>query len=75
MGSDGRPDKRLVKRAAKQTLAMAKDPTRIPVTLSLNKEGYDRMKVICSERNYAVSRVIDDLVVAFIAEYDDSSVA
>jgi hypothetical protein len=62
------PTKNTLRKAAKRAVdvAMSKDPSRGPVTLSLRREGYKRLRDLCRDQGWSVSRVLDDLVEAFL---------
>jgi hypothetical protein len=64
------PKTNTVRKAAKRAvdLAMSKDPTRTPVTVSLRRKGYQRLKNLCREQGWTVSKVLDDVIEAFLEE-------
>lgn len=66
------PKANTVRKAAKRAVdvAMNKDPTRTPVTVSLRREGYLQLKGLCQTEGWTVSKVIDDLIEAFLEEAD-----
>lgn len=66
------PKANTVRKAAKRAvdLAMSKDPTRTPVTVSLRRKGYQQLKALCQDRGWTVSKVLDDVIEAFLDEAD-----
>jgi predicted DNA-binding protein len=63
-----KPHKSLITRAAKASISMVKDPERAAVTLSLKSRNYEQLKTLCKNNGWIVSRVVDEVIEAFLQE-------